>query len=275
MPEQPEVETVRRGLENIVVGKTIADVEVLWANIIQCEGGIEVFKRRMQGETLEKVDRIGKFLIFYWTNVAWISHLRMEGKYIYRPSDDQVDAYTHVLCHLTDGYDLRYRDVRKFGRIRLVDLDELDQAIADLKLGPETKDLTLDYLSQQLARRKRPIKSVLLDQSVVAGIGNIYADEILHAAKIHPEQPANSLTKAEQEKLIQASKAIIEEATIAGGTTVRSYTNAFGENGHYQADLKAYGRPGEPCFRCGTPIEKISVGQRGTHFCPVCQTIHS
>jgi formamidopyrimidine-DNA glycosylase len=275
MPELPEVETVRRGLENLVIGKEVASVTVLWENIVQASGGVTEFVNQMPGQTLLAVDRIGKFLIFHWTDVAWIAHLRMEGKYLYMPSTDPVDAYSHVILHLTDGYDLRYRDVRKFGRIHMVDKHQLDQAVKDLHLGPEPKDVTTAYLTDKLAHRKRPIKGVLLDQSVIAGIGNIYADEVLYAAKVHPEQPANSLTDQEIQAIVDASKAIIGQAVEAGGTTIRSYTNAFGENGHYQQYLQAYGRNGQPCARCGTLIEKISVSQRGSHFCPNCQKVHA
>ncbi|RPA57225.1 DNA-formamidopyrimidine glycosylase [Aerococcus agrisoli] len=274
MPELPEVETVRRGLEKLVIGKEVKSVTVLWDNIVQAPGGVADFVHRMPGQSLLSVERIGKFLIFNWTDVAWIAHLRMEGKYLYVPTTESVDAYSHVILHLTDGYDLRYRDVRKFGRIHMVDKNQLEQAINALNLGPEPKDLTTVYLKGKLEKRKRPIKGVLLDQSVIAGIGNIYADEVLYAAKVHPEQAANTLTDPEIQAIVDASQAIIGHAVEVGGTTIRSYTNAFGENGHYQQYLQAYGRTGKPCARCGTPIEKISVSQRGSHFCPNCQKVH-
>ena len=274
MPELPEVETVRRGLQEMLIGKTVENVEVLWPRIVQAPGGVSEFKDRMQGKTLKAVDRIGKFLLFEWTDLYWISHLRMEGKYLYVPHETPVDPYSHVLLKLTDGYDLRYRDVRKFGRIQLIEKEQLDNAIANLKLGPEPKDLTVSYLKSKLAKRTRPIKAVLLDQSIIAGIGNIYADEVLYAAKIHPEQPAASLSDLELSALVTASQEIIAKAVASGGTTVRSYTNTFGENGHFQDQLQAYGRVGQLCARCQTPIKKIKVAQRGTHFCPYCQQIH-
>lgn len=274
MPEMPEVETVRRGLEEIVIGKTVASVTVTWPRIVQAEGGLEAFEKRMPGQQLMKVGRIGKFLLFYWTDVTWIAHLRMEGKYLYEKQDTPVDPYTHVICHLTDGNDLRYRDVRKFGRIHMVDKADTDAAIAQLKLGPEPADLNFDDFKAKLMRTKRPIKAVLLDQSVVAGIGNIYADEILYKAKVHPQQSGSSLYDNEITAIIESSRDIIQAAIAVGGTTIRTYTNTFGENGHFANYLKAYGQTGKPCQRCGTPIEKIKVAQRGTHFCPYCQKIH-
>lgn len=274
MPEMPEVETVRRGLEEIVIGKTVSSVTVTWPRIIQAEGGVEAFESRMPGQQLEKVGRVGKFLLFYWTDVTWVAHLRMEGKYLYDPTDCPVDQYTHVICHLTDGHDLRYRDVRKFGRIHMVEKADTEAEIAKLKLGPEPKDLTVDYLQKRFDKTTRPIKAVLLDQGVIAGIGNIYADEILFAAKIHPEQSARSLYDEEIQAIITESRRIMASAIEVGGTTIRTYTNTFGENGRFADYLKVYGKKGQPCPRCGTEIEKISVAKRGTHFCPHCQRIH-
>lgn len=274
MPEMPEVETVRRGLEEIVIGKTVASVTVTWPRIIQAEGGLASFENTMPGQQLMEVGRIGKFLIFYWTDVTWIAHLRMEGKYLYEEKDTPVDPYTHVICHMTDGYDLRYRDVRKFGRIHMVDKADTEAAIEKLNLGPEPGDLSFDYLKGRLKRTRRPIKAVLLDQSVVAGIGNIYADEILYAAKVHPEQAGATLYDDEIKAIITASQEIIQAAIASGGTTIRTYTNTFGENGHFANYLKAYGKNGQPCQRCGTEMIKIKVAQRGTHFCPYCQVLH-
>lgn len=274
MPEMPEVETVRRGLEEIVIGKTVSSVTVTWPRIVQAEGGLEAFESRMPGQQLLEVGRIGKFLLFYWTDVTWIAHLRMEGKYLYESQDTPVDPYTHVICHLTDGYDLRYRDVRKFGRIHMVDKADTEAAIAKLNLGPEPDALTFDYFKGRLKRTKRPIKAVLLDQSVVAGIGNIYADEILYAAKVHPEQAGASLYDREIQAVMKASREIIQAAIAVGGTTIRTYTNTFGENGYFANYLKAYGQTGQACERCGTEIEKMKVAQRGTHYCPHCQVLH-
>ncbi|MCZ0717765.1 DNA-formamidopyrimidine glycosylase [Aerococcus kribbianus] len=271
MPELPEVETVKRGLNRLAQGIQVRDVQVLWPAIIQAPAGVDDFIQRMPGQVLEYVDRRGKYLLFYWTEDLWISHLRMEGKYLLPNSEEPVDKYSHVILHLSDGRDLRYRDVRKFGRIKLYPKDQADQAIADLNLGPEPGDLQLSDLASAFAKTQRVVKACLLDQSIVAGLGNIYVDEVLFAAKIHPERLAQSLSHVELSRLVQAIQQIISQAVAKGGTTVRTYTNALGENGHYQEDLKVYGKAGQACPRCHTPIEKIKLAQRGTHFCPYCQ----
>lgn len=273
MPELPEVETVRRGLIETVQGAEITHINVKWPRIVQDEFGIDGFAERMVGQVLDTVERRGKFLFFYWTTDGWISHLRMEGKWLVVDQRDEPDAYTHVIIDLADGRSLRYRDVRKFGRIHRVARDAMPEAINALQLGPEPSELTLDYLRDRFQRTTRVIKNVLLDQTVIAGIGNIYCDESLWLSQIHPERPANDLSDAEIERLRQAIQSVISRAVDAGGTTIRTYQNTFGENGYFQLSLKVYGKAGEPCSRCGTVIEKIKVHQHGTSYCPHCQTL--
>lgn len=273
MPELPEVETVRRGLLKTVKGATNQSVSVKWPRIIQDGAGVDAFCQQMVGQTLETVDRRGKFLLLYWTHDGWISHLRMEGKWLVVPQEVAPDQYTHVIIDLTDGRSLRYHDVRKFGRIHRVARDEMPAAIDALNLGPEPEDLTVAYLQERLRRTNRVIKSVLLDQTVIAGIGNIYCDESLWLSQIHPERPANQLTAHEIGQLIAAIQSVISRAVVAGGTTIRTYQNTFGENGYFQLSLHAYGKDGEPCSRCGTPLIKTKVHQRGTTYCPYCQTL--
>lgn len=272
MPELPEVETVRTGLEQLVVHKTIQQVEVLWPSIIETTD-IEQFKLDLQGEEIQQVTRRGKFLIFHLTHHDLISHLRMEGKYEYHLDHPAISKHTHVIFKMNDGSELRYLDVRKFGRMALVPKGEANQYKGIKKLGPEPvlPDFDLDKFTKELKKRHMGIKPLLLTQQLVTGLGNIYVDEALFRAKIHPEQVASDLSKDEIKVLHQSIIEVLAEAVKAGGTTIRTYKNALGEAGKFQVALKVYGQTGEPCPNCGTPIRKIKVGQRGTHFCPHCQ----
>lgn len=277
MPELPEVEIVVQGLNQMILGEKIKTVEVRWPRIIESPT-VEDFKNQLEGQVFEEVKRRGKFILFYLTDDVLISHLRMEGKYqVVDPKNEVEDPFdskhTHVIFHLESGEELRYLDVRKFGRMSLVPKGQEFKHKSLAKLGPEpvAEEFKLDAMQEFLTRRTKAIKGVLLDQHIVVGIGNIYADEILYEAKIHPSRPANSLTAAEEELLYKAIISILAKAVKKGGTTIRSYENAFGENGNYQDYLKVYGKTGEDCPRCGTPIEKIKIAGRGTHFCPTCQ----
>lgn len=273
MPELPEVESVRQGLEQLVVGKRIEAVTVLWENIIK-DPSVDVFKRKIVGQRIESVGRRGKFLLFELTSDRLISHLRMEGKFKVEASDAPLTKHTHVLFSLDDGTDLRYLDVRKFGKMSLTpNLSAFDHPSLK-ELGPEPfeESLTVEQLQRFLNKRQRSIKSCLLDQKMVAGIGNIYADEILFRSHIHPERQANTLTMKEVTTLREAIVSIMTQAVASGGTTIRTYANAYGQEGSYQSQLMVYGKQGEPCPRCHTPIVKGKVAQRGTHYCPVCQT---
>ena len=279
MPELPEVESVRRGLDEIVVGETVDKVEVRWPRIIESPETND-FAKRLMGQTIEEVRRRGKFLLFYFTNDVLISHLRMEGKYqIVEPEKDgrlpRRDKHMHILFHLKSGRKLIYHDVRKFGRMSLVEKGTEFTHKSLMKLGPEPtrEDFQLEEMQEFLKRRKKAIKGVLLDQQMVVGLGNIYADEVLFHAKIHPLTPANTLTDAEEIRLHEATIEIMTNAIKSGGTTIRTYLNAFGDAGSYQNQLKVYGKNGEACPNCGTEILKIKVAGRGTHFCPVCQPL--
>lgn len=274
MPELPEVETVRKGLEKLVVGKKIEKVTVLWPRIIE-RPEAESFRAKLLGQTIEKMERRGKFLIFKLTNYDLISHLRMEGKYEVNQSADPVVKHTHVIFSFTDGSDLRYLDVRKFGRMVLVDKDQGEKYKGILTLGPEPipTQFKLPAFQKGLKKHHKAIKPLLLDQKLVTGLGNIYVDEALWEASIHPEQPADTLKPKEVEVLYYAIIDVLARAVEAGGTTIRTYLNALGEAGKFQISLHAYGQTDKPCERCGTPIKKIKVAQRGTHFCPKCQKV--
>lgn len=274
MPELPEVETVRRGLLRIAKRRKINAIDVYYGKTIV--GDVEEFRHALIGQTIVDVNRRGKYLLFRFSNnLTMISHLRMEGKYFNQQQGKPIDKHTHVVFKFTDGTELCYHDTRKFGRMRLVKTGE-EMNVAGLKtIGPEPTDadFTVDYFRDILRRSRGKIKPFLLNQKHVAGLGNIYADEVLWMSKINPEQPANSLSAA-QAKLLHDN--IIKEIALATkykGTTVHSFTNAFGDAGGFQDHLHAYGRSGEKCERCGTKMVKIKVAERGTTFCPHCQPL--
>lgn len=273
MPELPEVESVRSGLEQLVVGKVISSIDVYWNRIISEPENIQRFQSACQGQKIESINRRGKFLLFVLTDFILLSHLRMEGKYIIANQSEPLTKHTHVIFHLSNGEDLRYLDVRKFGRMALLKKGQEKKCKALLKLGPEpiASDFLFAPFQQFLQKRTKAIKGVLLDQQVVAGVGNIYADEILFEAGIHPTIPANQLSEEQMLLLHQAILDVMERAVKAGGTTIRSYQNAFGQEGNYQQSLLVYGQVDQPCVSCGTAIQKIKISQRGTHFCPKCQ----
>lgn len=273
MPELPEVETVRRTLFDLIVGKTISKVFVTWENIIKHPKEIEEFKLLLEGQTIEDMDRRGKFLIFQLTDFTLVSHLRMEGKFRVFHTEEPIAPHTHVRFLFEDGDELRYQDVRKFGTMHLFTKGKENNQPPLAKLGPEpfSDDFTPSYLETKLRKTNRKIKIVLLDQELVVGLGNIYVDEVLFRAGIHPETPASDLTSEEIKRLTQIISDTLKEAIDLGGSTIRSYVNSQGKIGTFQETIKVYGRKGLECTTCGNPIEKIKVGGRGTSYCPVCQ----
>jgi len=273
MPELPEVETIRKTLEHLTIGKQIEDVTVFWPKIIKKPVEHEQFIDALKGQTIEAVGRRGKFLIFHMTDLALVSHLRMEGKYGLFPTDEEMDKHTHVLFTFTDGTQLRYKDVRKFGTMHLFLKGEELTSLPLSQLGPEplSDDFTTEYMMQSLSKTSRNIKAALLDQTLVVGVGNIYVDESLFRAKIHPQRIASSLTGKEIERIVTEVKATLAEAIEQGGSTIRTYINSQGQIGMFQQQLLVYGRNGEPCKECGNEIEKLKVAGRGTHICPSCQ----
>ncbi|MFC6259650.1 bifunctional DNA-formamidopyrimidine glycosylase/DNA-(apurinic or apyrimidinic site) lyase [Levilactobacillus fujinensis] len=275
MPELPEVETVRRGLNRLVAGATVEYVEVFYPKMVTPDR--DEFTAELIGRQIERIDRRGKYLLFRFSgDLTMVSHLRMEGKYDVQPEGSPITKHTHVVFHLKDDRELRYTDTRKFGRMRLVPTGQEAEMMPSLaKMGPEPteKTLTLAYMQTIFGKSHKVVKPFLLDQSRIAGLGNIYADEVLWLSKINPLTPANELTKAQLETLRRNIIAEMALAIQGHGTTVHSFSTAFGEAGQFQNHLHVYGREGEPCERCGTEIEKIKVAQRGTHFCPQCQPL--
>ena len=271
MPELPEVETVRRGLEKLILGKKISNIDIRYPKMIKTD--LHEFQKAMPGQVIQSMGRRGKYLLFYLSDKVLISHLRMEGKYFYYPDQVPERKHAHVLIHFEDGGTLVYEDVRKFGTMELLAPELLEAYFISKQLGPEPteEDFDLGRFKLALKRSKKPIKSHLLDQTLVVGLGNIYVDEVLWRAKVHPARISQSLTAQEARKVHDETINVLDQAVEKGGSTIRTYTNAFGEDGTMQEFHQVYDKTGQACSRCGSIIEKIQLGGRGTHFCPECQ----
>ena len=274
MPELPEVETVKETLKRKVIGKKINRVIVRYPNIVE-EPSVDEFKNLLVGQTINDFSRRGKWIIFHLDNYYLLSHLRMEGKYFLKNIDDEITKHQHVIFEFTDNTSLRYQDVRKFGKMYLITKDKLEECkpIKELGLEPWSKDLSSSYLKEKYLDKKIPIKSVLLNQSIITGIGNIYADEILFLSKINPYKKPKELSNTELNNIIKNTKEVLEEAIKKGGTTIRSYTSDEGITGMFQNDLYVHQREGEKCRICNSIIIKDKIGGRGTYYFPKCQKL--
>ena len=269
MPELPEVETVKNGLIKQVKGKKILSCKVLWNGIIAYPTPKE-FIENIKNQTINDITRRGKFLMFILDDYYLISHLRMEGKYFIK-KDEPLTKHDHVIFELDTNEELRYNDTRKFGKMHLVKKDELDKTpISKLGLEPWDKELTINYLKNKL-NTKKPIKTLLLDQSIITGIGNIYADEILFLSKINPETEGIKLTNKNMQDIIDNTKNILSKAIELGGTTIHTYASVNGITGMFQQELLVHGKKNMSCPICQNKILKITVGTRGTYYCPHCQ----
>lgn len=272
MPELPEVETVRKTLIPKLVGKKIISVDVLYSNIIAYPEVLE-FINKIKNQTINDIKRKGKWLIFELDDYYLLSHLRMEGKYHFKLKEDILEKHEHVNFLLDDDTNLRYNDTRKFGKMYLYEktIAFNNKPLNELGLEPWDTDLTIDYLKQKYTNKTIPIKTVLLDQSIITGIGNIYADEILFLSKINPLKKAKELDDKELEKIIDNTRLILEQAIEGGGTTIRSYESSEGVHGRFQQNLLVHNQLGKKCNICDTDIIKIVVNGRGTYYCPNCQ----
>jgi formamidopyrimidine-DNA glycosylase len=275
VPELPEVESVRRRLVPVLEGRRFEHVEIADARLTRPFDPVEV-ARELEGERVVAVDRRGKYLIVrFESGRALLVHLRMTGSFRLRSRTEAAlpdDAYRRAVVRLDDGSDAAYRDVRRFGTWLLLEPGELD-AYLNARVGPEPLDpaFTAKALASRFAKRRAPVKAAILDQRTLAGVGNIYADEALWRARIHPLREAGGLRPAEVRKLKRAICDVLELGIERQGSTLRDYALPDGEAGGMQHEFKVYGRLGDPCDRCGTPIERIVVGGRGTWYCPRCQ----
>jgi len=272
MPELPEVETVRRSLEPALLGRTIRKVNIYYGGIIKKPDPGQ-FAQLIKDRRIEKVSRRGKYLLLELSGaLLLVIHLRMTGQLTVAEQETPLADHTHLVFALDNGHELRFRDVRKFGLIYLIAKDCLQDAGGLCTLGPEPlgEDFTPAYLAHCLRNKRVKLKALLLDQTAVAGIGNIYADEALFRAGLHPERLACQLDEMEISRLHQAIRAVLQEGIDYRGTSFRDYVDGQGEKGGFQNRLKVYGRAGEKCS-CGAVLEKKTVAGRTTVYCPRCQ----
>ena len=266
MPELPEVETVLRTLETQIKDAVISDIEIYLPKMLDREP--DAFRQCLKGQAFREFRRRGKYLLFVMDDCILVSHLRMEGKYYLYPDAEAPAKHTHIIFHLEDKRTLHYNDTRKFGTMEILDKD------ADLlhfhDLGPEPLSDEYDgvYVYAFMHAHERPVKSILLDQSFAAGIGNIYADEILSACMIRPGRSSKRVTKMECGAIADNTKMILSEAIKAGGTTICSYTSSLGVTGRFQLSCAVHGQ--QTCRRCGSHVKIKKIGGRSSYYCPVC-----
>jgi len=271
MPELPEVETIRRDLLPVARGRTIvgawvSDDAPRLIQLLTPQG----FCRSLAGRRIEDISRRGKYLLFNLDQgFTWAVHLRMTGRLQHAPSECPHDPYLRAAFRLDDGSSLCYIDVRKLGIMWLVE----DEALVTGKLGPEplSEAFSLPEFRSLLKRRSAPIKAVLLDQTALAGVGNIYADEALFAARVNPRRAANTLSRPAGERLHAGIRQVLEDALGDRGSSFRDYVDGRGREGGHQLNVKVFRRTGLPCYECGAPIRRVRLGGRSTHFCPKCQ----
>jgi formamidopyrimidine-DNA glycosylase len=296
MPELPEVETVARDLQRWVAGATIADAEVRWERTIRHPQPGERFAAELRGATIRRVGRRAKSVLLHLADGRVMTvALRMTGALIVTPPGTPDDRYARVVFRLADGRELRYRDVRKFGRIGLWERGGVRRQgrqrtagrrvaeprppyrVGDVfaRHGPEplAHSFSAARLAAQLNGRSARLKTLLLDQTFIAGVGNIYADEALWRARLHPLRAADTLTPQEVRRLHRAVRAVLRQGIANRGASFADYVGADGEPGDNAERLAVYRRTGQPCLRCGRPVSRIVVGQRSTHFCPRCQAL--
>jgi formamidopyrimidine-DNA glycosylase len=282
MPELPEVETVARDLRPRLVGATIVGARCSWARTLRTHDPL-AFAHAVAGRTVLAVGRRAKQVIVELSGDAALTiHLKMTGQLFVVPAELPEDAYVRLVLELADGRELRFRDIRKFGKVGLYGRDpvtgelvtEVGGASLFAAVGPEplADEYTIRVFRQRLRRRKGRLKSLLLDQSFVAGIGNIYADEALWLARLHPLRTVGTLRVADERRLYAAIRSVLTEAVERRGSSIDDYTAPDGD-GSMQERLDVYQRTGQPCLRCGRPIKRVVVGARSTHFCSWCQRL--
>lgn len=270
MPELPEVETVVRNLRAPLIGQTVTDMWYDWERTIHSPAP-ELFAERIKGQTFQAVKRRAKYILCELDHDVLVVHLKMTGRLYVTNADleHSADKWVHFRLDLASGQQLRFSDMRKFGKVYLT--HDINTITGKLGVEPLEDDFTADLFKSLIIKRKRAIKPLLLDQSVVAGIGNIYADEALHRANIHPLRLANSLDDNDIANLHHTIRLALNAGIEHEGASINWYRKPDGTEGNSQKHFYVYGRDGDPCSTCGTTIEKIRVAQRGTHYCPTCQ----
>ena len=273
MPELPEVETIVRGLRPDLAGRVILSAAVDWPNTV-ANLSVEAFCQRIARQRIEAVSRRGKYITFQLSGGDWLLiHLKMTGHLQMMPKDAALDKHVRAVFHLDDDRQFVFHDLRKFGRLHLT--DDPEAVLGNLGPEPLADDFTLKVFAARLQRRRGRLKPLLLNQRFVAGLGNIYADEALFAAGLHPQRIADTLSDDEIAALYGAMRRVLQQGVENRGTTLSdgSYRDAQGEAGSNQAHVCVYGRSGQPCLRCSSPIQRIVLGGRSAHFCPHCQRL--
>lgn len=275
MPELPEVETVKRTLETNIIGKRITRVNVFLPKLV-LPLGVDEFKDNVEGSNISSLARRGKYLLIHLSSsFTLVISLRMTGRLVFVPPGEEIveDKHTHLIFDFQDGGHLLFNDIRKFGTMHCIPMDCVETCPEIAKLGPEPlgSDFSEECIRERLKKTSRNIKQVLLDQTVIAGLGNIYADESLFAAGIHPETAANKLSDKQIHNLYLAIENVLSEAVLQKGTTIRDYVDGSGKSGNYQWFLKVYGRKGKKCYSCDHEIQTVKLGGRTSSFCPGCQ----
>lgn len=265
MPELPEVQASVDSVRPRLVGHRILAVRQLRADVVR-PFRFDLARHLLKDRVIHVSRRAKRIVITLESENRWYVHLGMTGRLVVTAPSTPMPRHAHLVLSLDDGNELRFIDPRRFGRIVWLGRNPDDD-----HLGPEPLTMSYIELSTTLARTRRAIKSALLDQRLIAGIGNIYADESLHASGIHPTKPANRLTPDETKRLMNAIKTVLRRAIRSGGSTIRDYVNGRNEPGSFQKQLAVYARESQPCRRCRTPIVRMVLGGRSTHFCPTCQ----
>jgi len=267
MPEIAEVRVVRDVLKKQLLNKKITNILVLYPKMIK--GDINLLKNK----PIKNVTSNGKWLIFNFGDISLLSHLRMEGKFFYEESTKKVEKHTHIIFNLDNNYDLRYNDTRKFGKMIITLTKDINSLKEMKKLGlePDSNKLNELYLLEKFKNKNKCIKDLLLDQTIINGLGNIYANEVLFEARISPLKKGKDITKKEAHNIINASKSIIDKSYKEGGCTIKSYTSSLGVIGNYQNYLKVHKKEKEPCSFCGKNINRIKISGRSTYYCINCQ----
>lgn len=273
MPELPEVETVVRGLNKFVVGTRITSIQVNLAKVINVSPS--QFKKSVLKATITSARRRAKIIIIELSNSYSLGiHLKMAGRLLYLKKNTPIEKHTHVILHLNNGYDLRFWDMRQFGYVRVFPTKDTAKGLKLDEFGPEPleKSFTLDRFKEMFkARPNTRVKPLLMDQGFIAGIGNLYADEILFYARVHPLRRVKTLKEMEIKKIFTGIKEILADAITKKGSSVELYVDVEGKAGTYANYLKTYSREGEKCFGCKGIVNRIKIGSRSAYFCPKCQ----
>lgn len=268
MPELPEVKTVAEVLKKELLNKKITNIKIIYPKIIK-EESLDL--NLLLNKKLDNLKTKGKFLLFYFEDYILISHLRMEGKYFIKKPSEELVKHEHIIFTFNNNISLRYHDTRKFGRLELIKKEDLNKNKSISKLGPEPKDIDIDLFYQTIKKRNTPIKTILLNQEIISGLGNIYVNEVLFDSKINPFRKGLNITREETKEIINSSIKILDKATKYKGTTIKSYTSSLGVKGNYQQFLKVHMKENQLCPNCNNKIRKAKINGRSTYYCKTCQ----